>query len=144
MEFKKATIDDFPIAFEFIEQLWSYNTYNKEEVFTVYKEVINNPNSFAFFLIDNNAYKGFCHGDYFTTFWMTGLTCYISSLITRKEERQKGYGHAMLDKAKEMAIAKNCKAIILDSGLPRENAHKFYENYGFEKSCYGFELALHK
>ena len=35
-----------------------------------------------------------------------------------------------------------CKAITLDSGLPRVQAHGFYEHYGFEKSCYGFELAL--
>ena len=34
------------------------------------------------------------------------------------------------------------KAITLDSGLPRVQAHGFYEHYGFEKSCYGFELAL--
>ena len=30
----------------------------------------------------------------------------------------------------------------IKSGLPRVQAHGFYEHYGFEKSCYGFELAL--
>jgi hypothetical protein len=28
------------------------------------------------------------------------------------------------------------------SGLPRLEAHRFYETYGFEKSCYGFEMKI--
>lgn len=142
MEFKKASLEDFDTAFEFIKNLWTYNTYNKEEVKKVYEEVINDNNSFAFFLTDNNEYKGFCHGDYFNTFWMSGLTCYVSSLIVNESERGKGYGTALLNYAKDMAKEKGCKAVILDSGLPRKNTHKFYEHYGFEKSCYGFELIL--
>ena len=47
-----------------------------------------------------------------------------------------------MDHAKELAKQRGCKAITLDSGLPRTGAHGFYEHYGFEKSCYGFELAL--
>ena len=73
---------------------------------------------------------------------MSGKTCYVSSLITKENERGKGYGTFLLDYAKKLAKEKECKAIILDSGLPRKNAHKFYEKYGFEKSCYGFELIL--
>ncbi len=48
----------------------------------------------------------------------------------------------LLDHAKKLAKERGCKAITLDSGLPRVQAHGFYEHYGFEKSCYGFELAL--
>lgn len=95
-----------------------------------------------FFLIDDAGYHGFCHGDFFNTFWMSGLTCYVSSLITREEDRGKGYGTAMLDYVKDMAKEKGCKAVTLDSGLPRTGAHTFYQKYGFEKSCYGFELIL--
>ncbi len=28
--------------------------------------------------------------------------------------------------------------ILLNSGLPRENAHKFYESRGYSKKSYGF------
>ena len=48
----------------------------------------------------------------------------------------------MGDHVKKLAKARGCKAIILDSGMPRKAAHAFYERYGFEKSCYGFELFL--
>ena len=49
---------------------------------------------------------------------------------------------ALLDHAKELAKQSGCKAITLDSGLPRTEAHGFYEHYGFEKSCYGFEMMI--
>lgn len=142
MEIKNASMDDFEIAFSYIEKLWTYNTYDKETIRKVYEEVLSDKNSFAFFLIDEGKYRGFCHGDYFQTFWMSGLTCYVSSLITNEEDHGKGYGTKLLDHAKKLAKEKGCKAITLDSGLPRTAAHGFYEHYGFEKSCYGFELIL--
>lgn len=142
MYIKNATLEDFDSAFHFIEQLWDYNTYDKAEVRNVYKEVLHDDNSFAFFIMEDNSYCGFCHGDYFNTFWMSGLTCYVSSIITAPEYRGKGYGIKLMDHAKKLAQEKQCKAMILDSGLPRDNAHHFYEKYGFEKSCYGFELIL--
>lgn len=142
MTFKKADAADFETAFYYIKNLWTYNTYNKEEIQEVYNEVITSDNSFAFFLLDDARYRGFCHGDYFNTFWMSGLTCYVSSLITNEEDRCMGYGTAMLNHARLIAKEKGCKAIILDSGIPREDAHTFYENYGFTKSCFGFELIL--
>ena len=48
---------------------------------------------------------------------MSGLTCYVSSLITNEEDRGKGYGVKLLDHAKKWAKERGCKAITLDSGL---------------------------
>ena len=142
MEIRKAAAEDFDIVFDFIEKLWTYNTYDREEIRKLYMDVIDDERSFAFLLWDEGICRGMCHGDYFNTFWMSGLTCYVSSLITREEDRGKGYGVALLDHVKELAKQRGCKAITLDSGLPRTWAHGFYEHYGFEKSCYGFELTI--
>ena len=143
MFFKDADLADFDRAYEYIEQLWDYNTYDKAQVLEVYRRVIEHEDAFAFFISDEDGnYHGFCHGDYFDTFWMSGRTCYISSLITNPEDRGKGYGIQLVDHAKELAIRKQCKAMILESGMPRVRAHAFYEKYGFEKSCYGFEYLL--
>ena len=73
---------------------------------------------------------------------MAGLTCDVATLITREEDRGKGYGKKLLDFVSSVARERGCKAITLDSGLPRTAAHGFYEHYGFEKSCYGFEMLL--
>ena len=109
----------------------------------MYEQVLADDASFVFFLLDDEGrYVGMCHGDYFETFWMCGLTCYVSSLIVDEHERGKGYGTMLLDYAVELARQRGCRAITLDSGLPRTAAHWFYERYGFERSCYGFELQL--
>lgn len=142
MEFVPAAMEDFEEGFRFIQDLWDYNTYDEESVRKVWREVLEDPDTFAFFVRENGQYVGFCQGDFFNTFWMSGLTCYVSGIITAESCRERGIGRAMMDHTKELAKARGCKAIILDSGLPRKTAHRFYEGYGFERSCYGFELKL--
>ena len=51
MEFKTATMDDFDVAFDYIEKLWDYNTYDKEVIRKVYADVLADEDSFAFFLM---------------------------------------------------------------------------------------------
>ena len=105
MEFKTATMADFDVAFDYIEKLWTYNTYDKEVIRKVYADVLADENSFAFFLMDGDTYHGFCHGAYFNTFWLSGMTCYVSSIITNEDERGKGCGVKLMDHAKELAQA---------------------------------------
>lgn len=143
MTFRNATMDDFDIAFDFIEKLWTYNTYDRDTIRHVYADVLEDPNSFAFFLVDDEDQPhGFCHGSVFNTFWLSGMTCYVSSLIVNEGEHGRGYGTKLMDYACAIARARGCKGVVLDSGMPRTEAHAFYEHYGFEKSCYGFDLLL--
>ncbi len=142
IEFKRAAMEDYDIAFDFIENLWTYNDYDKAEIRDVYKRVLDDENSFAFFAVEDGKYRGFCHGAYFNTFWLSGLTCYLSGIISEQETRGKGYGFALMEEVVRQARLRGCKGIVLDSGFPRKEAHEFYEKYGFERSCYGFDLIL--
>ncbi len=139
---KNATMSDFEIAFDYIEKLWTYNTYDKETIRKVYEEIIENENDFMFFLIENDEYVGFCHGTFFNTFWLSGQTCYLSSIITDETKRRQGLAHKLVDRVKILAKERGCAAIVLDSGMPRVDAHQFYEKYGFEKAALCFELKL--
>ena len=142
MEIRNATEENFDVAFDYIEKLWTYNTYDRERIRSVYKEVLENPNDFAFFLWDEDKAIGFCHGTFFNTFWLSGQTCYVSSIIIDEKLRGQGYGIWLMDHAKGLAEARGCHALVLDSGMPRTSAHRFYELYGFEKCAYCFELKL--
>ena len=62
---------------------------------------------------------GFCHGDFFSTPWMCGKTCYLSGIITKESERGKGIGKKMLNYIEGIAKSAGCRAIILESGTPR-------------------------
>lgn len=46
------------------------------------------------------------------------MTCYVSSIITNEDERGKGCGVKLMDHAKELAKARGCKALVLDSACP--------------------------
>lgn len=144
LEIRNCTMEDFDLAFDYIEKLWTYNTYDRPTITKVYEEVLDNPNDFAFFLYDEGEPVGFCHGTYFNTFWLSGQTCYVSSIYSDASKRRKGYGRALMDHAKKLAEARGCHAIVLDSGMPRVEAHTFYEIYGFERCAYCFELKLEK
>ena len=142
MVIRNAADDDFDLAFDYIVNLWTYNNYDKEIIRDVYRNVLKNKNDFAFFLFENESPLGFCHGTFFNTFWLSGNTCYVSSIITNQDSRRKGYGRKLMDHVKDLAQRRNCRAIVLDSGIVREDAHRFYENYGFTKCAYCFELKL--
>lgn len=147
---RKATENDFENAFYFIENLWTYNDYDKDTIRKVYNEVLENEDNFAYFFISDDGsgdeseeeFIGFFHGAFFNTFWMSGQTCYLSSIITDHKYRNQGYAAKMMDHVKVIAKERGCAAIILDSGFPRTDAHSFYEKYGFEKAAYCFELEL--
>jgi GNAT superfamily N-acetyltransferase len=81
---------------------------------------------------------GFRMGEYLA--W--GKIIYIDDLITHPDVRGKGYGTALLDYVKALAIANGCDAVHLDSGYQRYDAHRVYLNEGFVLSSHHFMLNL--
>lgn len=142
MFIRDARPEDFEIAFDYIEKLWTYNTYDRDTIRAVYESVLSREDDFAFFLFEGDEPKGFCHGTMFPTFWLSGATCYLSSIISNQADRGKGYGKALMDHAVAWAKERGCHAIVLDSGLPREEAHAFYERYGFQHCAHCYMLPL--
>lgn len=141
---RQAEACDFDQAFLYIKKLWNYNTYDRDEIETLYRQILADDRNSCFFAVsDDGIYHGFCHCVYLDTFWMSGKTCYLSGIITNEEDRGSGIGKLLLSHAETLAKGKGCRALILDSGLPRIQAHGFYEHCGYEKSCYGFEKILH-
>lgn len=47
-----------------------------------------------------------------------------------------------MDHAKKLAEDIGCTAMFLDTGLAREEAHRFYDIYGFEKCAFCYQLKL--
>lgn len=143
IEFKKATIDDFDEAFKYIQLLLESRVLDKKSCRPVYEEIIENEERcFAFFAYEDGRFHGFCHGDYIGSFWKIPVNCYISGLIVDEEDRGMGYGRAMMDHALSLAKEKGCTGAFLVSGNSRKNAHKFYNLYGYEPGCIGFDIDI--
>jgi GNAT superfamily N-acetyltransferase len=71
-----------------------------------------------------------------------GKILYVDDLNTDERFRSKGYGKVLLDWLKNEARAQGCGQIHLDSGVQREQAHRFYFREGLTITAYHFRLEL--
>ncbi|HYY27455.1 MAG TPA: GNAT family N-acetyltransferase [Chthoniobacterales bacterium] len=55
-----------------------------------------------------------------------GKFMYVDDLVTRNEDRSKGFGKVLFDWLVAAARAHGCGVIALDSGVQRFGAHRFY------------------
>lgn len=66
----------------------------------------------------------------------------IESVRVSASQRGQGVGREMILWAIEQCRERGCGAVQLTSDNRREDAHRFYESLGFEKSHAGFKLGL--
>ncbi|WP_110515620.1 GNAT family N-acetyltransferase [Herpetosiphon llansteffanensis] len=71
-----------------------------------------------------------------------GMLLYVDDLITSASQRSSGHGKALLDWLKAEAKTQGCNELHLDSGVQREQAHKFYFREGLTINAYHFRIAL--
>ena len=56
----------------------------------------------------------------------------ITALVVHRDFQGKGIGRKLVEKAEEWAWAHDCARTELTSGDQRLNAHRFYQNIGYE------------
>jgi GNAT superfamily N-acetyltransferase len=94
----------------------------------------------AFLALDDKpiAVAGFRIGECLA--W--GRFLYIDDLVTAETQRSMGFGEKLLAWLREYAVAENCQQLHLDSGIQRQEAHRFYEREGLSKSAFHFVETL--
>ena len=81
--------------------------------------------SFALLIMDNLAHFG-------------SPSAIVEDVVVSENHQNKGVGKIMMEFAMEKAKSKGCYKMVLSSNVKRENAHRFYENLGFEKHGFSF------
>ena len=71
-----------------------------------------------------------------------GKTLYVDDLNTDDTRRSRGYGKALMDWLKREAKERGCVQLQLDSGVQREQTHRFYFREGLTINCYHFRVDL--
>lgn len=68
----------------------------------------------------------------------------ILALVVGTNYRNQGVAGRLIDEVRERAYFEGASALALNSGIraERSEAHRFYQNYGFKKTSYGFALEL--
>jgi GNAT superfamily N-acetyltransferase len=72
-----------------------------------------------------------------------GRHVWVYELITDADHRSEGYGAELLSFVEEWGREQNCELVALTSGLQREDAHRFYEEWiGMERASYVYKQPL--
>jgi len=71
-----------------------------------------------------------------------GKFMYVDDLVTDAHARSQGYGQLLMDWLGEHARANGCRALTLDSGVQRFDAHRFYLRNRMAISSHHFFLDL--
>jgi GNAT superfamily N-acetyltransferase len=102
--------------------------YSCDDFVSKVRELQDDGYQLAYLAVDERpvAAAGFRFGE--SLAWKRYL--YVDDLVTLASERSKGYGAALLDWLTAYAAAEGCEQLHLDSGVQREDAHRFYQREG--------------
>lgn len=93
------------------------------------------------FIEENNEAISACGFRYLTSLF-DGRYIYIDDLSTLPEARGKGHAGKLFDYVVEKAKSEDLKAVHLDSGHQRYDAHRLYLNKGMRIVYHHFRLEL--
>lgn len=145
MEFRRLTASDLPSLLELYRQLDADDAESTmEHSIEVWKEIERNPDIRYFGAVDGGRVVSSCYAVYIPnlTRGNRGI-CFIENVITDKEYRKQGLASRMIDMAVSFAKERHCYKVILQSGMSRTEAHRFYESKGFNgTSKKAFDMRL--
>lgn len=143
MDYVIGKKEDLSAILELYKQLSDSNDFS----FTINEankvwDIIENNNVKYFLAKDNKKLTGSCYICIIPNLTFNGRSIgFIENVIIDENYRGKGIGKKLMEMAVEYAKENNCYKVVLQSGIKRQEAHKFYENIGFNgESKKAFEL----
>lgn len=144
MEFRRITATDLTSLLELYKQLDPDDENTAEHSKKVWEEIENNPDIQYFGAVDDGKVVSSCYAVYIPnlTRGNRGI-CFIENVVTDQAYRKRGLASRVLDMAIAFAKERHCYKAILQSGISRTKAHRFYENMGFNgTSKKAFDMRL--
>ena len=126
------TNEDWKFAYPLIQQLRSHLSEER------YFELLKQMPSYQGWVIVDETYKAFIGFEERHNFY-NEKHLFVLDFVTNENERSKGYGERLMDALIMHAKEYHFSFVALESGLERNDAHRFYETkMGFSKWCYSF------
>lgn len=137
MIYRKYESKDISAIRDILENDLGYNC-ELDKLNNRINEMLKRGNYQIFVVCDGDKVVGFIGCVSYLAFELENEGMKIIALAVSKEYRRKGIGTQLLKTAEQWAKENNIEVILLNSGLPREDAHVFYESQGYLKKSYGF------
>jgi GNAT superfamily N-acetyltransferase len=133
MEFRRLKASDLSSLLELYKQLDADDSVcSTDQYEKVWKEIDNNENIQYFGAIDEGRVVSTCYAVLIPNLSRGCRSiCFIENVVTDKDYRKLGLASRVMDMAIAFAKDHHCYKVILQSGIARTEAHRFYEHMGF-------------
>lgn len=135
--YRKYESDDISAIRDILENYLGYNC-ELESLKNRVDEMMKRGNYQIFVACDGDKVVGYIGCVNYLAFELENEGMKIIALAVSKDYRRKGIGTTLLKTAEQCAKENNIEVVLLNSGLPRSDAHSFYESQGYLKKSFGF------
>ncbi len=142
MQIRGCKIEDFDDILKLLYQLWPQKMLHPELLREVYERGICSKSNRYICAITDSKIVGFASLTVKGNLWQEGYLGHIDELVVDEPYRRQGIGTRLLEHMIDLARRMDCRRIEVESALYRTDAHKFYEQRGFENRAYLFSKAL--
>lgn len=145
MEVREARPEDWPAVAALLAELGRpdvLGTDDEEAGRQVFLDYLDREDAIALVAEDEARVVGFCDVEFRQWLNFTKLQAWIPDLIVAEGHRSRGAGAALLRRAEELALERDCWSLALESATWRTRAHAFYEREGWTDSAKAFTKIL--
>jgi GNAT superfamily N-acetyltransferase len=145
VDVREARREDWPAVAALLGELGrpdvlgSDGERDAEQVFLDYLE---RQDAVALVVEDGGQVVGFCDLEFRPRLNFLQPQAWIPDLIVSEANRSRGAGAALLKRAEELAVERNCWSMTLESATWRDRAHAFYVREGWSDSAKSFTKIL--
>jgi GNAT superfamily N-acetyltransferase len=115
---------DNEVVFTLLKELRT--TLTLENFIETYKHAHQHDDYQIVYIEDDNKIVGLM-GYRILYDFVHGKHLYIDDLVTKSDQRSKGYGAKLLSYAEDLALKLNCTGLRLCTGIENEQGKKFYQ-----------------
>ncbi|RCW83532.1 GNAT family N-acetyltransferase [Phyllobacterium bourgognense] len=147
--FRQATIEDLPalIALFADDPIGGHGDTTDSSALPLYASAFvaieASPNDLLFVGVVSDEVVATAQVTFITSLTGRGTKrMVIEAVQTRSDMRGKGIGAKLIQHCLDVARERDIALVQLTSNAKRQDAHRFYERLGFEKSHSGFKMRL--
>lgn len=141
IEIRRAKTGDNKRVYELVCQLEN-STLNEKYLNDVFKRNLSSETVFYWVIETDKHVFGFISMHIQDLLHHEGRVAEVQELCVDENYRNNGFGKILLDHALTEAKKQNCELIEVAANRKREDAHRFYEKNGWERSHFKFTRKL--
>lgn len=142
IQIRECSDNDFDMIVMLLQQLWPDKSLNIDSLKIVFDKALSSDNQKYICAIEDNRAIGFGSLTIKNNLWQEGNLGHIDELVVDNGFRGIGIGSQLLKELIKIAKEKSCRRVELDTAFHRKDAHRYYENQGFENRAYLFSMVL--